>query len=297
VGGDGENATKVDQFIRSRFVQGGLTGNNEAFSTIIETDTSDEILLEVKETTNNNRVVLEFDHTKDTLTEHNDGFKVSEWRELRPKGPNGGRLIRVIGVYNPSELGRFTVGEPCRVQFRTSGGGGDSLIAHHTQVERPVFNASSPIVTQSSAVTRSADNYEISVGDWYRKATEMTLYMEFTHQFYKAAFPGILEAKSVDDALVFNNEGRLRIENSTGSAVDVAFNLTPYNKTKFAISYTDSKLVASSDGKEEKVTSEGWGLINETSGFDLPIEAPTVLEEMRFIPSFLSTTQRNVLTS
>jgi hypothetical protein len=297
VGGGGENATKVDQFIRSPGVGGGLTSSNEAFSTIIETDTSDVIRLELKQTSNNNKVILKFDHTKDTLTEHNNGFKVSEWRELRQKGPNGGRLIRIIGVYNPSELGRFTVGEPCRVQFRTSGGGGDNLIAHHTQVERPAFNASSPIVTQGSAVTRSADNYEISVGDWYRKATEMTLYMEFTHQFYYAGFPKILKAKSVNDSLVFNGESRLRIGNSIGSALDVAFNLTPYNKTKFAISYTDSKLASSSNGKEKRVTSEGWGMINETSAFSLSIQAPTVLKEMRFIPSFLSTTQRNVLTS
>jgi len=275
---------------------GTFSGNTEVAHIRVERGTADLIALGVQNASTGSVVALvEYDWANGATTVVSGSADGDHIRILTDDGGNGGEAVDFILRISGGNA-ENTSGESRQVRvYPDRNGNGNSVFSHHAQIEE-ALNTSPPIVTGSSEVTRSADVYQFPVGDWYTEAAAITLYLEFTHQFYDADFPRFLEAKSVSDFLLFNNESRLRINNSIGSSQDVAKQLTPYENTKFAISYTDSQFAASFNGKEQ-FTGGGWGLINETSGFDLSLEAPTVLKEMRFIPNFLSTNQREVLTS
>jgi len=294
---DGESAYRLGGSSHLNASAGTTSSSKEVVSVFVEEDTASKVRIAWKDQslTASQEVAVDFDFGAESFATYDESggtLGTPQFHEVDSNGFDGNRILELRIPVTPDASGN---NRQTRIYGNANTGDGETII-HHVQLEE-ARNASLPIVTGSSEVTRSADNYEISIGDWYRKATAMTLYLEFTHQFYDAGFPRVLTAKSVSNRLVFNGESRLRIGNSIGSDVGVAYNLTPYNKTKFAISYTDSKLAASFDGKEGRVTSKGWGLIKETIGFNISIQASTVLEEMRFIPSFLSIRERNVLTS
>jgi hypothetical protein len=164
VTGDGKDP--LDQIVSDA---GNFSSNdNEVASAIIEKDTAPKSGLAVEDKTEIGSEIFAFyDWSTDTVSNgvSGGGFGTIESvnsRRITENGPNGNPVVELTLRYSG-----HTEGNQRRILFLCDfSAGGNTSIFHHAQLEEAP-NASSPIVTQGSPVTRAGDDYSIPVGDWH----------------------------------------------------------------------------------------------------------------------------------
>jgi hypothetical protein len=172
---------------------------------------------------------------------------------------------------------------------------GNSTILHHAQVEE-MYNASSPIATSGTKKTRAADDYSITVGDWYND-NEGTFHAEATPRFYKDNNNNaqtLLGEGNNRYFFFYNGDVRFRV----GGSSSIITKYTNYERTKVAISLTENEIRASASGSSVTRTISGNDLLSAPSSISLGAEGFLgTLHGLRYYPTALPESTLNTLTS
>jgi hypothetical protein len=299
----GEDAYKVSgssgfsQFVRP---SGTLTSDQEVVWAIIEEDTADKVAFGIEDTSQGSvENYVTFNFSTDTVgTDTVTGFGTIEdthSRVLTTSGPNGGKVVLIILRYSGAPGGNS-----CRCIYRPdTSGSGDTSIFHHGQREE-VANASSPIVTQGSPVTRAGDDYAIFKGgqpSWWNP-NEMTVQIEFSPLVYKTAYTDLI--KGENDRIEFEGTDPfdiLFVDRNGPTLLTQLFNVINANSTnKVACSFNNSTVRLSANGSSKNSTYDGQLL----STNKLQIGNSNLIasiNEISFYPRALPESTLNTLTS
>jgi hypothetical protein len=219
-------------------------------------------------------------------------------------GPNGGAVYWVQVQYDAST----DDGDAREYKWDPQRGANSlSCILHHAQIEE-ARNASSPIVTQGSPVTRAGDDYAIFEGgqpEWWNP-NEGTIIAEVI----PTAYPN--NAKNIQVFGLDNNSykswGKLFYNTSTpigwtcfdgSNAPPVAVGANAFTTFTAAVSLNSSKMVCSANGQSNKTNHNGDLLSTDTLtiGEDQKEEGQFILQSAYYIPRALPESTLNTLTS
>jgi len=173
-------------------------------------------------------------------------------RVLTQNGPNGGKVVRFILRYDPSTDAEGGNGRQVLL-FPDRSGNNEAVIFHHAQIEEAP-NASSPIVTGGSPVTRSADDYAIFEGgqpSWWNP-NEGTLILEWVNQTFLVEHSTRLLA-SGDGEIFFGKLGTAdRLDTK-----DASSNVATVNDVDVTQSFVPLKAAISLTGSEQRLSLQG----------------------------------------
>jgi hypothetical protein len=275
---DGQSAGKGN----IRVLSGTFSGSDEVAEVYLEKGTADETAFGVGNTTSSNLLfTAAFDWSAETLSKVAGSFQASHVRKIQTDGPNQKKAVQLIVRYAGGNT--ENVSGDTR-QFRIwpdDNANGGSVIAHHAQLEEAP-NASSPIVTGSSATTRGADDVTIFSGgqpEWWND-NEMTLFIELVPRAY--ADGGI----SVFILTGGNNNRHIYQQNDIyrwwdgNNSVTNFGSVNPYSVDKIAVSMTRSGATASLNGASTSLPHDGTNL--DATRLDLG-EKNVVMEAKRVI--------------
>jgi len=247
--------------------------------------------------TNNFREVCrpQFDLQAETFSLSGEGGINLNARLLTSSGPNGGKVYRLHAQYDPTDVKGGDVSGENRVLGLEPdlSGNGNGVIFHHAQVEEAP-NASSPIVTQGSPVTRSADDYAISVGDWFNH-NEGTFFAELTPRFYEDADAQTLLGNNFNRYFfLFGGEVLFR---SQGFSESIA-SYDDFETTKVALSLTFQKVVGSVNGQSNESSVKDTNLLSPGSSIKLGSEGFLgSVKRLLYVPRALPESTLNAITS
>jgi len=287
---------------------GTTSGGQETISVIIEKGSSNLTDFAWKDTSSSaaQEFRYRYDWSNDTLTQtdaSNATERFKNFRTLQATGPNGGQLVRVAVGLTAANTGtnlliRFW-GDPV--------GNGNTTILHHAQIEEAP-NASSPIVTQGSPVTRAEDDYAIFKGgqpEWWNP-NEGTIIAEVIPTAYRNNKKNV-QVFGLDNG-TFQSWAKLRYNTPTpigwapfdGSAsARVELEANAFTTITGAVSATTSKIVCSANGQSNKSNHNG-NLLNTdtlTIGEDQKEEGQFILQSAYYIPRALPESTLNAITS
>jgi len=246
-------------------------GGQETLSVIIEKGSSNLTDFAWKDTSSSasDEFRYSYDWSNDTLTQTlaNDATeRYRGFRTLEATGPNGGQLVRVVVGLNADN-----VGSPLLFRFWGDPvGNGNTTVLHHAQIEEAP-NASSPIVTQGSPVTRAPGKYVISLGDWWN-TDEGTIFAEFVPQYYNLTtgfeIDNLIRKGGSTSAawlqLTGNNPFGVKSNSFTGSSLKLSNEATPFESVKAATSVNRSgSYVISVNGVSKSDIADGSNLLGQ----------------------------------
>lgn len=275
---------------------GTFTGGTETVEFIIEKGTSGKVGGEVRNSDTGNSVVgFRYDWGTDTLTVASGSAQRMNTR--RTAGPNGNPLVFLTVSYSGGNA-ENTLGDTRRVFANVDpSASASSSIWHHAQLEEAP-NASSPIVTSSSAKTRAGDDYTIPVGDWWNN-TEMTLLIELTPLAYN--YPNFNWIIGNDNNNRIDLRGRppFDVNLAGGPSIGVSGIGGTFELHKIGISMGASKTTLSVNGLSNSASQEWTGFLNESSELVWNTGKPMIgaYNKITAIPRALPESTLNVLTS
>jgi len=299
----GETAHKADSTSgKFDFVSedsGTTSGNPETILFILEEGSGGEVRMQLKQPGGAKHANLDFDWSSKSLlvdsTSSSATVDEKNFRQLEVTGPNGGLLIEV----------RFTIsGVPSGqsrqvVLFPDRSGNQNFVYLHHAQLEEAP-NASSPIVTQGSPVTRAGDDYAIFEGgqpSWWNP-NEGTLIVTFSWQSYERGGSTRLVSDgpnarhlSIGGGFgIFSTDSR----NTTGEVGT----LTPFGLDRFALSFGQQDIILSVNGSSNNAGGHDGNLL---SAQNLQIGEMDNLngrfEKLLYTPRALPESTLNAITS
>jgi hypothetical protein len=306
---DGEQAVRWEDDTSG---QGGVrenfgvhTSNEEVAYVIAEEQSADAFEVLLKDASNYENVAkASYRFSNDSVTPGSIGGELEANRRiLTESGPNGGRVVQLILRYDASDVdGADRSGTNRRLRIHVNIDGDTKRTAlHHAQIEEAP-NASSPIVTGSSAVTRGGDQATINVGDWWNEQ-EMTFFYEIIPQFF--------HLNDFAD-LLLNISGRIRLYDTApwgvefrdrnGNRGPFVGSVSPFESTKIAVSFIagPDEVRLAVDGNVEvdqggiTVDFSGVSEYDLLSSFD-PLPS-TVVKTHRATPKALPATDLKTLT-
>jgi len=243
---------------------GTFTGGTETVEFIIEKGTSGKVGGEVRNSdTGNNVVKFRYDWGTDTLTVASGSAQRMNTR--RTAGPNGNPLVFLTVSYSAGNA-ENTSGDTRRLfaNVDTSGSASNS-IWHHAQLEEAP-NASSPIVTGGSPVTRSGDDYSIFEGGqppWWNP-NEGTFVMNLeVRSFFNKPAPAPLTLNPEDDRIFVAPGGppySVFFRDKDGNDASINSIASPYQSFGLALSLTSSEARLSVNGSSDIIVYDGNGL-------------------------------------
>ena len=238
---------------------------------------------------------IEYDWGNGSLT--SSGDITAHRRILTETGPNGGRVVLLIGRYDPTTAaGTDNSGNSRGFRlFPDRNANDESVYAHHAQIEEAP-NASSPIVTGSGAVTRQGDDLTLNVGDRWNP-NEGTFLVSLSHRHFSLdGNDEILEGPSNrqyirqrDKAPPYSFYQMRDGPNSSTANLDTSPNVSPFEPVKIAVSFSDEVgkiAVNGHTGKEPADFSSLTDLVNIQVG-----TVPAAVQGLSYRPSLLPLTE------
>jgi len=291
--GTGSNLN--DRIINS--TAGTYTSSDEVYAVIFEESTSDLVRFRVDETSNNDRIAAaNYEFSTDNLW-LDDGLEANA-RTLTLNGPNGGRVVRVVLRYNAttetdfSGLGRRAYIYPDR------NGSNKDVYVHHAQIEE-ALNASSPIVTKGSAVTRSADDYAIFSGGqppWWNP-NEGTFVLRFSvRQRKRTVNQQLLGVNSQSRIITLGTGGRIFTFDGDFFA-EAPTQITPFSVSTAAVSFSQKDLIVSHRGESSASSSNGSFLNASTINLGNTNTEFFEIKKLTYFPRALPESTLNRITS
>jgi len=304
ISGENAFAWSADKFEGPRQVDAGtFTSGEEVACVFVEERSADKFQVLVFGEGGNNATLATIDWANEGVSALAEGID-AHLRVLSRNSPNeGSRLAHIIIRYDPTNAQNGDVsGEARRIELRPNRTGTGQTIFHHAQVEEAP-NASSPIVTGSSAVTRSKDGYSIFEGgqpDWWNP-NEGTFYLEVSCDFFyqKTNFrilhfdssPGI-RMRSSTPPYKFN------LRDDSGVRTAGVGNIDPYETAKIAASFTKNEQRISVNGSFDKDDHDGSHLLaNSISFSSFADKGQKRFSVVKYIPRALSESTLNTITS
>lgn len=239
---------------------GTFSGSQEVVAFWAEKGTSPETNFVIRDKTSQDSNIVRLDWSSESLSNPQAKFGSIDRTDLRVLNvtPNGRKTVVVVIAYTPATQGNNRV-----IQFHPDPvDNDDSAILHHAQIEEAP-NASSPIVTQGSPTTRSADGYAIQKGDWWN-TKEGTFIFEFVPQLFYQPFDltqfGFLDSQGVPASYLniywADNPAPFQIQvqhnRSTSNRTAAPVQAPAFQKSKFACSFSDSgRLIVSLNGQSK----------------------------------------------
>jgi len=252
--GDGTDFSQISQSA------GRFSGNKETLYMIIEATSSAKrsgVKIRDEIQSDTNTIAVDFDNETTSIDKAKFGsIRFHNLYKLKDLGPGGGPVYIVAVGYNASNKdNRRTVTFHPDIDNND-----DKQVLHHAQLEEAP-NASSPIVTGSSAKTRAGDDYVIPKGDWWN-TKEGTFIFEFVPQLFYQPFDseqfGFIDSNG-EPTSYFNiywadNPAPFEIQvqhNLAGPNRTVApGTAAAFQKSTFACSFSNSgKLIVSLNGQ------------------------------------------------
>jgi hypothetical protein len=289
--------------VRENF--GVHTSNEEVAYVIAVVQSADAFEVLLKDASNYENVAkASYRFSNDSVTPGSIGGELEANRRiLTESGPNGGRVVQLILRYDASDVdGADRSGTNRRLRIHVNIDGDTKRTAlHHAQIEEAP-NASSPIVTGSSAVTRGGDQATINVGDWWNEQ-EMTFFYEIIPQFFH---------RNDFAERLLNISGRIRLydtapwgvefRDQNGDRGPFVSSVSPFESTKIAVSFIagPDEVRLAVDGNVEvdqggiTVDFSGVSEYDLLSSFD-PLPS-TVVKTHRATPKALPATDLKTLT-
>jgi len=298
----GENAAHLGKNGKTITPAGIFTSSTETAVFYIEKDdaspTTDARLI-VRDSVNFDVAVeASFDTTTGSASLITNGISVDVRGPLSGIGAaDGGDYWEVHVRYDPTSSSN--AGASRGVAFiPDNSGNGNRVYFHGTQLEE-ASNTSSPIATGSSAVTRSEDDYSISVGDWFnRNAGTFILHAE-PRFFYQYGGHHVLEGDGTNERTYIKftiPSGVVSIEDGNTSLQQSG--LKHYSKNKIAASFDSDNRRLSVNGAYSESGHSGNLL---SPGADIHIgkvdSSLLTIEQLIYIPRLLSESTLNTLTS
>jgi len=271
---EGENAAYLEDNGRIKTPAGTFSTSIETASFFIEKEDSDpstEVLLIVRNSANFNVVVKgTFDTTVGVGSEllTTNGQRINS-RKITDNGRNGGVVWQVVISYDPTLSSNGGASRDVSI-FPDGTASANDVYFHGAQLEEAP-NASSPIVTQGSPVTRAPDKYVISLGDWWN-TDEGTIFAEFVPQYQNVTSSfGIDDLIRKDGStsagwlqLVGSNPFDVKSNSFTGSALKLPNESTSFESVKAAISVNRSgSYVLSVNGVSKSDITDGSKLLGQ----------------------------------
>jgi hypothetical protein len=242
---------------------GTYTSGVEVQYMIVEKNTADRFALFVRNDTDGTggpRVEYEFSSNSIEVT--SGSARRTNTRVLSRDGPNGGKLVQLIVEYDVSQSSDLQSGDVRTIQLIPDRNGNENAtILHHHQLEE-ALNASSPIVTGDSPVTRSGDDYTIFSGgqpEWWNP-NEGTIILKVVPRIYISLNNPELYGFSSGSRLSITNTGVYRL---TSSVLPKVGSFTPYGQDKIAVSLTQNETIMSVNGSSDK--AQGTPILSDTS--------------------------------
>jgi hypothetical protein len=297
VTGETTTSTNISQVLDT------FSGSTETVSVIMEMGTSPLTGVAIYNSdTSNYAANINYDWNDHSMFVNAGSTVAANYQQLNASGPNGGMLVRVVFTYGSGNA-ENTSGESRRFYFYPDQtGGGRSAIIHHVQFEEAP-NASSPIVTQGSPVTRAGDDYSIFDGSypsWWNQS-EGTIYLKATGQYFEDSSIGSFYLyKGGPGYYIRQNPSMAAIssQDEGGNTISVG---SPSAFTTFdaALSLTASEMRLSVDGSSTSGTHDGSLLANSdnTNLAFGAINLLAVVHRVVYIPKALSEPTLNHITS
>lgn len=218
-------------------------------------------------------------------------------RVLTQNGPNGGKVVRFILRYDPSTDAEGGNGRKVLL-FPDRSGNNEAVIFHHAQIEEAP-NASSPIVTGGSPVTRSGDDYAIFEGGqppWWNP-NEGTLIVELEPRFFERSNEFQLIGDGADRDYISFGDGPIKIFTADVSSNAASQAITPFEKIKIAVSFDRSDIRQSVNGSSDSAGRHDGTLLS-TKKLNLSTEADsTLINSVDYVDRALSESTLNRITS
>jgi len=256
---DGEDANKVtgDGVDICFLIKncGSFSGNTEVAHCIVERGTADSFYIEIKNSTSGNKVFqISYDWVNDTTNISQGNAQEVNVRTLQASGPNNNKLIQLIARYAGDNSENVT-GQGRQISLIPDFNKNNaSNILHHAQREKAP-NASSPIVTQGSPVTRSADDYAIFEGGqppWWNP-NEGTIFGAVLFPAYKQP-DFVTHLKIAGVAILQTRRGEIFFNHGDIGFSSLARSYTPFTKIKFAVTLEKDSMVFSTNGSSQSDT-------------------------------------------
>jgi len=220
-------------------------------------------------------------------------------RTITNNGPNGGKVVLCVARYDPTD-GINVSGAGREAQhFPDTNGNSGNAIVHQTQIEEAP-NASSPIVTTSSAKTRAGDNYTIFSGgqpDWWNP-NEGTLFVEAVMPAYNhSGVMQVLSDSGADERWIgIQSDGGVLSFN--GDAASVSKSISPYNTFKAATTVRGSEFQTVVDGVAGQNASTNGNLLSiNTLSMGRSSNLILTVKQILYYPRALPESTLNTLTS
>jgi len=309
---DGENAYEVSSSGESsdgiRQSAGTFTSNDEIAVAIIENGNGGKFQLRVFDTTTSSAIAIGnyVWSTGEALLGSIGAEKEVNARTLTTSGPNGNEVIILVLRYDPSNLGAGGNDRDHRHLADVTESGG-SFYHHHAQIEEAP-NASSPIVTGGSPVTRAGDEYAIFEGgqpEWWNP-NEGTIIADVTISAISGTVTLLADPTQGSGGFVGifvglqeQNGGQYRAEIQDGSSfgIESPSATEPTNRITIAASFTTSKKRISLKGEAD--TGSANGSLPKADDLSLRTRGagPTLYHSVKYIPRALPESTLNAITA
>jgi len=292
--GSNQNALKFENtsgnsFRQANIFYGNFTGNTETLSVIYEVVSQNKFAHSIYNNSVGDHVhLVEYDIVNDNL-ETLQGSGSKNIRKITESGPNGGTVYQLI-VKGSSTSGdsRKTFVYPTGTDPNTNAG-----IVHHVQHEEAP-NASSPIVTGSSAKTRAGDDYTIFSGgqpDWWNP-NEGTIFGAVLFPAYKQPdFTRHLEIVGL--AVLQTKQGKISFNHGDIGFATLARSYTPFTNIKFAVTLEEDSMVFSTNGSSQS----NVGLDSVGASTMVITEGVSRWQKLIYYPRALPESTLNTLTT
>jgi len=286
---DGSPTSRIQEF------DAGFTNSTNAVSCIMEEDTAIESAVRLEYSGGITEIEFTWGGNSLIKAVTNSASNVNaNVRTLTQNGPNGGKVVRLVFTFDEADSDSITA-----AFVPDNDGNGDSAYFHHMQIEGAP-NASSPIVTQGSPVTRAGDDYAIFEGgqpSWWNP-NEGTLIVTFSWQSYERGGSTRLVSDgpnarhlSIGGGFgIFSTDSR----NTTGEVGT----LTPFGLDRFALSFGQQDIILSVNGSSNNAGGHDGNLL---SAQNLQIGEMDNLngrfEKLLYTPRALPESTLNAITS
>jgi len=275
---------------------GTLSTGQEVVYLVFEKESADKVSIRILETSTFNEVArCAYTFSTDSLA-LDAGIEANR-RILSEAGPNGGTTVQVQIRYDPTSGTDFSGnGRELRF-FCDANGTGSTTTVHHAQIE-DAPNASSPIVTQGSPVTRAGDDYTIFEGGqppWWNP-NEGTILVAVRPMIYETSFERILTFQPTDSKLDFvGGDYRFTLQGQDPPSRIGPF--TPFGTDKVAFSMSNDSAILSVNGNSSRKSLRP-NILDSTSwllGDNKLVQIQ--LKDLIYTPRALPESTLNTLTS
>jgi len=278
---------------------GSFSGSTEITHIHVGRGTSDLIALGVQNASTGNPVaVVEYDWANDATAVVSGSVAADYIRVLADNDGNGGEAIHFILRIGGGN-GENTSGENRQIRvYPDRNGNGNGVFFHHAQIEEDL-NASLPIVTGSSAVTRSGDDYSIPVGDWFSRNAGTFIFHAEPRFFDQYGGQHVIEGDGINERTYIKftiPTGVVSVEDGNTSLQQSG--LEHYSKNKIAASFDSDNRRLSVNGSSSEAGHSG-NLLSPGTDIEIGALNSTIftIEKLIYIPRLLSESTLNTLTS